>query len=169
MLKEDLPRQFIDIEGAINLRDFGGYQTQDGRQVKNGLLFRCGLMSEIAEHAFDDFAALDIGVICDLRSDEEVEANPTPEVAPFDVRVHIPIWPGSSNQFQNTIREVQKRPTAEDFAKFMNDVTREIARDHVHAYKELMTHLQDTDRGFLLHCSAGKDRTGFAAPSTRAR
>ncbi len=163
MLKDDLPRQFIDIEGAINLRDFGGYQTQDGRQVKNGLLFRCGLMSEIAEHAFDDFAALDIGVICDLRSDEEVEANPTPEVAPFDVRVHIPIWPGSSNQFQNTIREVQKRPTAEDFAKFMNDVTREIARDHVHAYKELMTHLQDTDRGFLLHCSAGKDRTGFGA------
>ncbi|MBL6691552.1 MAG: tyrosine-protein phosphatase [Pseudomonadales bacterium] len=163
MLRDDLPRQFINIEGAINLRDFGGYQTQDGREVKKGLLFRCGLMSEIAEHAFEDFAALDIGVICDLRSHEEADANPTPDVAPFDVRVHIPIWPGSSNQFQQTISEVQKRPTAEDFANFMNKVTREIARDHVHAYKELMSHLRDTDRGFLLHCSAGKDRTGFGA------
>ena len=163
MLKEELPRQFIPIEGAVNLRDFGGYQTQDGRKVKNGLLFRCGLMSEIAEHAWNDFAALDIGVICDLRSREEVESAPTPAAAPFDCRVHIPIWPGSSTQFQETIRETQRQPSADEFITFMRDVTREIARDHVGAYKQLMTCLRDTDRGFLLHCSAGKDRTGFGA------
>ncbi len=163
MLKDHLPRQFINIEGAINLRDFGGYATQDGRTVKKGMLFRCGLMTDIAEHAFDDFAALDIGVICDLRSHEEAENHPTPDAPPFDVRVHIPIWPGSSSQFQQAMQESQKRPSAEDFMSFMNDVTREIARDHVEAYKELMSHLCDTDRGFLLHCSAGKDRTGFGA------
>ena len=163
MLKEDLPRQFIPIPGAINLRDFGGYDTRDGRKVKKGLLFRCGLMSEIAEHAWDDFAALDIGVICDLRSQEEVDSAPTPAAPPFDCRVHIPIWPGSSTQFQESIRQAQRRPSAEEFREFMRDVTREIARDHVQAYQQLMSHLGDADRGFLLHCSAGKDRTGFGA------
>lgn len=163
MLKDHLPRQFINIEGAINLRDFGGYQTETGRKVKTGMLYRCGVMTDIAEHAYDDFAALDIGVICDLRSQEEADNQPTPKVAPFDVRVHIPIWPGSSTQFQTAMQESNRRPSAEDFMNFMNNVTREIARDHVEAYKELMSHLCDTDRGFLLHCSAGKDRTGFGA------
>ena len=152
---------FIPIEGSINLRDFGGHATTDGRVVKRGLLFRCGLMAEIPEHAFDDFASLDIGVICDLRSHEEVETSPTPIEPPFDCRVHIPIWPGSSTQFQQTVRTGP--PTFEEFTEFMVQITREIARDHVEAYSKLMTELVQTERGFLLHCSAGKDRTGIGA------
>ena len=153
--------RFINIEGSVNLRDFGGYTTTTGKQVRRGLLFRCGNMAEIPEHAFSDFAALDIGVICDLRGFEEVKNTPPPIGKPFECRVHIPIWPGSSTQFQESIED--RRPTAEDFIEFMERVTREIARDHVEAYKELMRELVNADRGFLLHCSAGKDRTGFGA------
>ncbi len=152
---------FIPVEGAINLRDFGGHTTTDGRNVKTGLLFRCGLMTEIEEHAYDAFAELDIGVICDLRSEDEAIDHPTPDHPAFAGRVHIPIWPGSSDQFQQTIRD--QAPVKEDFINFMKDITREIVRDHPHAYKQLMEELLGTDRGFLLHCSAGKDRTGVGA------
>ncbi len=157
------PRRFINVEGSINLRDFGGYTTLQGKTVKEGLLFRCGSMTDIPEHAFDDFAALDIGVICDLRSQEEADSSPTPEGGPFTCRVHIPVWPGSSTQFQETINQQNLRPTTDQFANFMANVTREIARDHVEAYKQLLRELVSTDKGFLLHCSAGKDRTGFGA------
>lgn len=159
----DLPRQFIPIEGAINLRDFGGYKNQAGQMVKRGALFRCGALSDIPETAFADFEALDIGVICDLRSAEEAESAPTPTSAPFDCRRHIPIWPGSSTQFQNSVSDQGVGPSKSDFIEFMRLVTREIARDHVDAYKALIKELIETENGFLLHCSAGKDRTGFGA------
>lgn len=153
--------RFISVEGSINLRDFGGYPTIDGQTVNKGLLFRCGALSDIPETAWDDFAALDIGVICDLRSDLEAEEQPSPTAAPFDCRVHIPIWPGSSAQFMESIRGT--RPSPDRFIEFMKDVTRDIARDHVEQYRLLAKELVDTERGFLLHCSAGKDRTGFGA------
>ena len=153
--------RFIEVEGAINLRDFGGYMTADGRSVNRGMLFRCGLMTDIPVSAYEDFAALNLGVICDLRSQQEVDESPTPDAEPFHCRVHIPIWPGSSTQFHETARET--RPTPGEFVDFMAQVTREIARDHVEAYKQLASELLNTERGFLLHCSAGKDRTGFGA------
>ena len=69
---------FIRLPGAINLRDFGGYRTSDGRRIRRGLLFRCGAMHMIEPEYHDAFADLDIGVICDLRRDDEVEMSPTP-------------------------------------------------------------------------------------------
>ena len=162
-LKPEHPRRFISVEGAVNLRDFGGYTNQQGQTVREGVLFRCGTLAHIPEHAWEDFARLDVGVICDLRSQQEALESPTPTKGPFTCRVHIPIWPGSSQQFQQSVAGTGRRPGAEEFMQFMGAVTREIARDHVEAYKQLMRELVSTERGFLLHCSAGKDRTGFGA------
>lgn len=50
-----------------------------------------------------------------------------------------------------------------DRVQFMTDLTRELARDHHDEYSELFKCLLETDGPFLLHCSAGKDRTGFGA------
>ena len=153
--------KFVAIEGSVNLRDFGGYPTKGGQSVKRGLLFRCGSMHAIPQHAWDEFEALNIGVICDLRGEDEAAESPTPQSAPFACRVHIPIWPGSSTQFQQQTRT--SPPSLDDFTAFMHRVTCEIARDHVHAYEKVMGHLLDTDNGFLIHCTAGKDRTGVGA------
>ena len=163
MLIDSLPRQFIEIEGAINLRDFGGYTTSSGRTVRKGKLFRCGQMADMPETSYEPFSALDISVICDLRSHEEVQLAPSPEAPPFECRVHIPIWPGSTSQFRSRMQEEQRHASTEEFTAFMQDVTRELARDHVNAYKQLMLELVSTEKGFLLHCTAGKDRTGFGA------
>jgi len=153
--------RFIPIAGSLNFRDFGGYQTADGGTIKTGKLFRCGMLTGIKGVGRDDFTALDIGVICDLRRPDEVEGAPTPNEAPFDVRVHIPIAPGSSMalraSFSNPAMTTQNR------IDYMREVTREIARDHVAEYKLLVEHLLNTENGFLLHCTAGKDRTGFGA------
>ena len=153
--------RFIAIPGSLNFRDFGGYTTADGGIVKKGKLFRCGMMTGIGELGRDDFSALDVGVICDLRRADEVEGAPTPTDAPFDVRVHIPIAPGSSMDLRASFSNPDM--TTAHRIDYMRTITCEIARDHVAEYRLLVEHLLNTDNGFLLHCTAGKDRTGFGA------
>ena len=89
---------FIPIEGSLNFRDFGGYETESGGRIKTNLLFRCGMLADIPQHAFEDFSSLGIDVICDLRRDDEAEMSPTPLAAPFQGRRHIPIEPENESR-----------------------------------------------------------------------
>jgi len=153
--------RFLPLEGSINFRDFGGYSTTDGRQVKWRQLFRCGALSMLTEADTKAFASLNIGVICDLRREDESAGNPTPSVPPFHVRRHIPITPGSNAMLRASIQD--PRQSAADRVRYMTDITRELASNHHDEYRTLFELLLATDGGFLLHCSAGKDRTGFGA------
>ena len=153
--------RFVPLSGSINFRDMGGYPTRDGRQVKWRQLFRCGSLSMLNQEAVDAFAELNIGVICDLRRDDEAQGSPTSEQPPFDVRQHIPIAPGSNEMLRESIRDPSQ--SAADRIRFMTDITRELARHHHAEYRLLFDYLQGCEGGFLLHCSAGKDRTGFGA------
>lgn len=154
------PPRFIELAGSINFRDFGGYRTPDGI-VKWRKLFRCGSLAMIEPSRYEDFGRLGITVICDLRRDDEVELNPSPTGPLFDCRRHIPIAPGSSEMLRESLEDPSQ--TAADRMKFMMDITRELARNHHEEYRQLFEALLDSEDGFLLHCSAGKDRTGFGA------
>ena len=153
--------RFIPIEGSLNFRDFGGYRSKYGGRVKKGKLFRCGALSEIPSHAYSEFEALDIGIICDLRKKDERKFAQTPLAQPFSCSIQIPIAPGSSIQLQQSFQETSI--DTETRIAFMKQVTREIARDHAQQYQQLFSALLSVESGFLLHCSAGKDRTGFGA------
>jgi protein-tyrosine phosphatase len=153
--------RFLPMTGSINFRDFGGYQTLDGRQVKWRTLFRCGALSMLTDSDQVLFSELNIGVICDLRRVDEAAGNPTPLYPPFHVRQAIPIAPGSNEMLRQSIQDDSQ--TADDRVRFMTEITRELVRNHHAEYRLLFNQLLDTPSGFLLHCSAGKDRTGFGA------
>jgi protein-tyrosine phosphatase len=153
--------RFIQIPGSLNFRDFGGYLTKDGRRIRRGHLFRSGMLTDIPASATTEFADLGIGVICDMRSHDEVALYPTPDSAAFDCQVHIPISPGTSQSLRASMEQMQNSAT--ERVHFMREITREIAREHVAAYALVLRALVETQRGFLIHCMAGKDRTGFGA------
>jgi|TARA_B100002003_G_C14156281_1_gene556771 protein-tyrosine phosphatase len=152
--------RFVDIDGAINFRDFGGYETRRGGCVRWGRLYRCGSLHRIQSSDYQLFSELDIGVICDLRRLDEAEEAPAVESPPFDCRVHIPIAPGSA---MGTAEDIPDDVTGDDLRLFMASMTGEIAKSHHSDYTLLFEQLMKTESGFLLHCSAGKDRTGFGA------
>lgn len=153
--------RFLGIDGSLNFRDFGGYPVAGGRSVAKGKLFRCGMLSDVTTSGWQAFETLHIGVICDLRREDEVLQYPTPTNPPSADQRHIPIAPGTSVHLRESM--TGEDHSAADRSKFMQEITREIARDHVPAYTEMFNALLGTDKGFLVHCMAGKDRTGFGA------
>ena len=152
----------VALEGGLNLRDFGGYATSDGRAVRRGVLFRSGHLAEMTASGRAQFKTLDIRVICDLRRHDERDEDPTPFPEHDPRLVHAPIDPGSSMQLREALNEDPSEVGTEDRVRFMVEINRELARDHSDRYAEMIRALLETrDGGFLVHCTAGKDRTGF--------
>ena len=149
----------VDLPGSVNFRDFGGYDTHDGARVRRGLLFRCGQMSDLTDHAQSKFAELNIRVICDLRRPDERAADPTPVPNHVSRRVEIPIDPGSAIALRDSLGAGEV--DVEQRHDFMRAITGELTRDHADSYARMFQALQEhAPGGFLVHCTAGKDRTG---------
>jgi len=156
----DRTRRVPVVPGAINLRDFGGYATADGRRVRSGVLYRSGMLSQLTSDGQRALRALDIGVICDLRRDEERNAEPTPFPAHDPRQVVIAIDPDSAVALREAM-QFDGLPAAERI-RYMVEINRELARAHVAEYRRVFAALEGSgDCAFLLHCAAGKDRTGF--------
>jgi protein-tyrosine phosphatase len=157
------PERRFGLQGTPNFRDFGGYRTADGRQVKWGYLFRSGQLSNLSDRDLELLASLNLDLICDFRRLEEQEGEPSrlPEQRP---RVaSLPIIPGSNSRF---FEEAEEREGADRQAMydFMVEINRDFAEGQTETYATMFREiLALEDTRFLVHCAAGKDRTGFAA------
>lgn len=153
----------IPFQGTPNFRDYGGYQTDDGRMVKWRRLFRSGQLSALTDDDQDQFANLDIRMVFDFRHDQERDNDPSrlPAAIPAAI-VNLPINPGSSVSSLDKI--LTAGITFEQMAELMCAINRELAISQSGAYRQMFEHLLNHEEGgSLVHCSAGKDRTGFAA------
>ncbi len=158
----------LGMEGTPNFRDFGGYRTEDDRRVKWGYLFRSGQLSTLSDRDIDLLASLELDLICDFRRTEEQESDPsrlpserTPRVA------SLPIIPGSNSRF---FEEAEQQGGGQvEFGRqamydFMREINRDFAEGQRETYARMFREVLDLDDArFLVHCAAGKDRTGFAA------
>ena len=153
----------LGMQGTPNFRDFGGYRTAQGRQVKWGFLYRSGQLSRLTEQDVSLLASLQLDLICDFRRVEEQQGDPSrlPEVEPPKV-LSLPITPGSNaNFFEQAGGEFGGRQAMFDF---MVDINSDFALAQTDTYKRMFAEiLEVNDARFLVHCAAGKDRTGFAA------
>lgn len=153
----------LGMAGAPNFRDFGGYRTVAGQQVKWGYLFRSGQLSSLSPQDIELFASLDLDLVFDFRRVEEQEsdlsrlpAEPCPRV------VSVPIIPGSNSRFFEEAGQPSDKPDA--MFEFMLEINRDFAGPQAATYSRMFSEiLAQPDARFLVHCAAGKDRTGFAA------
>ncbi len=156
----------LPFENAPNFRDFGGYSTADGRQVVRGRLFRSGQLADLNAHDLALFERLRIRVVCDFRRAEEVSRQPS-RLPSALVPVSLPITPGSL--VSGIERGSRDNPDSEtlrpqDMADIMCAINGELALEQAEAYRAMFGQLSALeDGGILIHCAAGKDRTGFGA------
>lgn len=154
------PGSPIPLEGALNLRDLGGW-TADGGTVGWGRLYRCDRLSELTPADLETLDRLGVGTVIDLRHAGEVAADVSrlwPEVT-----THVNIALAGDLADQRTFIE---RALAGDLdgitdADVGNDYI-QILQAHAADYGRAIT-LAVRQAPSLFHCTAGKDRTGLFA------
>ncbi|MDR3129341.1 MAG: tyrosine-protein phosphatase [Tannerellaceae bacterium] len=148
------------LSGAPNFRDLGGYPGQDGKQTVWRKVFRSEAFSEskITDEDIAKLSELGIRTVIDFRSEQEVAA--TPSRLPEGVTViALPIVVGnlSSPEQLSTLDSLQA-------IDFMKGINRQFVMDLASTYQQFFEILlQPENYPIVFHCTAGKDRTGFAA------
>ena len=164
----------IELEGLPNTRDLGGIINKDGRKIKKHCLLRSG---QLFNSTLKDRDVLlneyKLKQVFDFRSFAEVEEKPDPKLPGVNY-FHIPtmkeITKGITRE-KNTDKDTVKMiildmandlPRAE---KYMEDIYTNLVNDDyaLSQYAKFIDHLLNNDGGSSLwHCTAGKDRAGFA-------
>ena len=153
----------IHLEGSPNFRDFGGYSTAAGQRVKWGYLFRSGQLSALSDADVAQLEALELDLVFDFRREEEQELEPSRLPGSRAPRVvSLPIIPGSNSRFfEEAEGHTGDRQAMFDF---MLEINSDFALAQTQTYGRMFEEiLARQDARFLVHCAAGKDRTGFAA------
>ena len=154
---------FVPTTGIHNFRDYGGYRTGNGGAVKRGLLFRSGQHVAATDADLAAIAALDIRTVIDLRGTSERERNPCRRADGWDGDVLFFAGETSSSPPHEDIGE--GLPTADYARARMMAIYTRMPRNPamVEMFGRYFAALDQRDGASLVHCFAGKDRTGVAA------
>lgn len=162
-----MKHRHIALDGTANMRDLGGILTRCGRKTRFNKVFRSGLLSRLSHSDWSKLALLNITTICDFRSEMEVVKDPTnlPDFGAFQI-IEIPITPGSFKESYRRLKETKDSESIELLVKEMVCSTyQDMAVDCVSEFAQFIRQIQKLppEGALLFHCTAGKDRTGFAA------
>ncbi len=154
----------IALQDASNLRDLGGWPTQDGRAVRTGLVFRAPALIGLSEPDRAVIAALGLRTVCDFRGVRERAANPV-AIGGAD-NLSLPIEPSVGAGLRDILRTGQAtgQMSPAEMRGLLADAYRAYALQSFAQYRTMFERiLAPGGLPLLLHCSAGKDRTGFGA------
>jgi Protein tyrosine/serine phosphatase len=165
MIDQSMSRH-LPFEGIENFRDFGDY-VAGTRRLRRGLLYRSAHHAEATEADLAKLAGMGVAVIVDLRRSNERQSQPSRRWRPFSAEViENDIGQEHADEWHEFIAGSDL--TAESFRRYMLDYYDGAphARRHVDLYSRYFQALARTDGAVLVHCAAGKDRTGILCALT---
>jgi protein-tyrosine phosphatase len=151
------------LAGAANFRAVAPYKAADGKTLRVGTLYRSGELSRLTEADLKAISALNIRLICDLRSArEQTEFASRWPAAPVPRRLDLPDR-GETDAGPHKIFElIVSNPGSTGAVKAMQALYRRKPHAYANGLKILVeTIVQGDALPLLVHCHAGKDRTGF--------
>ena len=154
--------RLLPLEGGRNFRDLGGYETEDGRTVKWGQVFRSGTMHELTDSDYEYLSGVGLKVVCDFRAAQERATEPT---AWRGSAVDYVYFPDPASDPGGNFMQVLFEPnvTPEMVADAMAKGYPAIAKEQAPAYTEMFDRLAAGEIPLAFNCSAGKDRAGTGA------
>ena len=154
----DIPARHFNLQGASNFRDLGGYPTGHGRRVRWRHLFRSNHLGQLTDADIAIVRALGLRAAFDFRGREERIAAPC---GIAEISVHsLPIEPTVVAALRTEL--AAGRLSAEAALEIMRESYRNYVRHNTQSFRTLFAHLLDDRAPLVIHCTAGKDRTGLA-------
>jgi protein tyrosine/serine phosphatase len=158
----------IRLEAVENFRDYGDYATVSGRRLKRGQLYRSASHGRATDADLAAIEALGLAVIVDLRRPGERQRDPSRRPAGFSGLViendegeahgDDPWWTFVKN---SDLSEAAFRGYLLEYYRNAPFVSR-----HVDLFSRYFRALAEAEGPVLIHCAAGKDRTGVLAALT---
>lgn len=153
----------LSMDGSYNTRELGGYKTTDGKSVKWGVLFRSDKLSDISLEDQKYLKNLGIQRIVDFRSKAEKAEDPDkiPEgVAYIEMPIEV------DGAMRTKIEAILKGEINRNVKDFLIEANEEFIKNYSHIYSKFLKDLAKEQKPTMFHCTAGKDRAGFAAAIT---
>ena len=153
----------LSMDGSYNTRELGGYKTTDGKSVKWGVLFRSDKLSDISLEDQKYLKNLGIQRIVDFRS--KAEKTEDPDKIP-DGMTYIEMPIEVDGAMRTKIEAILKGEINRNVKDFLIEANEEFIKNYSHIYSKFLKDLAKEQKPTMFHCTAGKDRAGFAAAIT---
>ena len=164
----------IEFEGMHNVRDLGGMTAADGRRVRKGLLYRADQPFFATEADLEALGAMGIGVVFDFRGIAERAEKPDPEI-PGARNLHLPVvedvLTGVTRGEEGNARMVEMVMSGKVSEGLVDQhmqnmygvfVTEPFSVGQYARFVDETVAVAQQGKAALWHCTAGKDRAGFA-------
>ncbi len=155
------------LEGIENFRDFGDYQTVDGRRLKKRRFYRSASHGRATDTDLEAIAGLDLALVVDLRRKSERDRDPSRRPPGFRGQV-IENDIGNEGEDSWMVHVRDSDLTETSFRDYMLGYYRTAPYEerHVDLFSRYFKALAGVDGAVLVHCAAGKDRTGILVALT---
>jgi protein tyrosine/serine phosphatase len=158
----------LRLEGVENFRDYGDYATAAGRRLKRGRLYRSASHGRATDADLEVIEGLALAVIVDLRRPGERERDPARRPAGFagTVIANDEGEGADEDPWWTFVKSSDLSPAA--FRGYLLEYYREapFKTRHVDLFTRYFRAVAESGGPVLIHCAAGKDRTGVLAALT---
>ncbi|AZM52704.1 protein-tyrosine-phosphatase [Streptomyces sp. WAC 01529] len=159
----------LPLQGAVNVRDVGGYRTYDGERVRHGRAYRADALGKLTDADLGTLSRLGLTKVIDFRVPAEV-AYDGPDRLPAGLApTSRPIT--DNGLFTQLVSAIGSRdPVKQEemlgggrAAAFMREVYRTFVTDDANraGFAATLRDIAESRSPLLYHCTAGKDRTGW--------
>lgn len=147
----DPTARLLQLEGAFNVRDIGGYETAGGSAVQRGRLFRADGLHKLTESDQTSLLGRGVRTIIDLRHGDELQQNRN-------------VFADSGEVSYHNVSLINPATTMAANIRSLGDMYKNMLDECGPQLRQVFELISGAEgEGVLFHCAAGKDRTGVVA------
>lgn len=160
-IDDDLALRLLPLEGGVNFRDMGGYPAAGGKRVKWKHLYRSGTMTRLTNSDRTHLNERGIRTVIDFRTESEHLHEPND----WGITLGEGYWRRDHDETFGNWSELDpaRLGTERDAEKVLEAGFRKLPEQQAAAYAEMFRRLAAGNVPAVIHCTAGKDRTGGGA------